>query len=313
MTPLFETGPKIDRHIESIISQMLKTLRNNNPDKDSECYLNTVKFINEIYTGDFLKRHYFDFSKDSQFNVEGNMEKIRSAANDWGKVKELILNAMEHLEQSKDKSKMPWNKKYVESITFARFFDHGKVNESGLMDSPFLKFINPPKDSYAYTSGLTIDKLKKQTSSVFRENAEKFCKKHFKEKSKELAFWYNMIEWTEWLKRFRKNYGNIYSEFISACVNPFDDYTKFLTDFLKKKEGENVMVMPYHFQLVKIGEKHLSGIFLLWLRTGIENKKFEILRHMPKSIDNYYTEESFNNVKTEKVKEVVDIDDIVIF
>ena len=316
MQTLFDVGPKIDKHIESILSLMLDKLPNNNPSKDSNCYLEAANFINEIYTGMFLKKHQFDFSKDNQYNTDGNMNKIREACGDWIKVRSLILNAINNLEISKDKNKLPWNKKYINSITFAKFFDYGKTNASGLMDSPFLKFINEPKDCYAYTSDLTIDKLKQQTSSLFRNGAEKFSKKYFKEKSLELSFWYNMIEWTEWFKRMKKYLPQFYSEFMSECENdPFKDYTDFLVKFLKSKEGDNISPQPYHFRLVKNGESHLSGLFMVWIRNGIETNKFEILKHLPRSIDTYYAEDSFvyNNLKEKKEKEVIDAEDIFIF
>ena len=76
MTPLFETGPSIDKHIENILNIILSRLPNNNPKKESKCYLKAVNYVNEIYTGIFTKNKRFDNSKDNQFNIDNNFQKI---------------------------------------------------------------------------------------------------------------------------------------------------------------------------------------------------------------------------------------------
>lgn len=70
MEPLFETGPSYNKHAESIVKYMLSKLKNNNPKKDSKCYIRTIGFVTEIYEGRFLINKQFDSSKDKQFNTE---------------------------------------------------------------------------------------------------------------------------------------------------------------------------------------------------------------------------------------------------
>lgn len=185
MTPLFDIGPKIDNHIESIISVMFSKLSNNNPKKDSKCYLRVVAYINELYNGDFLKIRRFDNSKDKQFDMTDSFQKIQDCKNDWNKVHQLVLSSLNHLEDAKKPEKLPWNKKYLNDITFSKFFNNG-YNENGEIDCPFLHLINPPLTSYAYKSDITITTLKENCNSLIRTAAEKFCKKYFKMKNYQL-------------------------------------------------------------------------------------------------------------------------------
>ena len=129
MESLFEVNV-IDKHIESIIKYMLTRLPNNNPKKDSKCYLRVVNYINELYNGTFLKNKRFDTLKDSLFDMTDVFEKITDCMYDWGKVRTIITEALEHLEESKKPEKMPWNKTYINKMSFARFFNNG-YNEKG--------------------------------------------------------------------------------------------------------------------------------------------------------------------------------------
>ena len=314
MTLLFETGPVIDRHIEGIIKFMLSKLSNNNPRKDSKCYMKAVQTINEIYTGNFLNNKHFDNSKDGMFDMTDVFQKINECKNDWTKVRDIIMNSLLHLEEAKRPEKMPWNKSYLNSITFSRFFDSG-YNQEGYTDCPFLHLINPPKDSYAYTSDITINKLKENTSGMLKPSAEKFCKKYFRIKSYQLSFWYCMEDWTRWLRLLKRNYAEVYADFIASCedANPFEDFKNYLMNTLKQKEGEHPVVNHWYFRLAFNNEPELSGYFKQWLRNGIDKGKFSIFRRLPKSIDKYYTDESFMNskVKTEKKKEVIELEDII--
>lgn len=311
MQTLFETDSVIDKHIESIINVMLQSLPNNNPKKDSKCYLRTVNFINELYKGTFLRNKKFDNSKDKQFDSEGVFEKINNCMYDWNGVRKLILDSLQHLEESKKPEKMPWNKKYVNSISFARFFNNG-YNQDGVIDCPFLHFVNPPKDSYSYTSDITITKLKENTMSLIRESAEKFCKKYFKMKNYQLSFWYDMEDWTRWFKLLKENLPSVYSEFLICCKNgnPFDDFTEYLLFVLKQKEGDKPVVNHWYFKLTYQNGNELDGYFKQWLRSGIDKGKFAFLRNLPKPINSYYTEESFQKKQTveKKKKEVVEWD-----
>ena len=313
MKPLFSTGPSIDKHIEGIITVMLGKLKNNSPDKDDKCYLNTVSAINDIYTGMFLKNRRFDGSRDNQFNMEGAFEKIASCKGDWTATRNLIVSSLANLEESKKPEKMPWNKKYVNGITFARFFSSG-YTENGEIDCPFLHFVNPPKDSYAFTTDITIGKLCSNTSGLIRDSAKKVCKKYFKMKNHQLSFWYAMEDWTRWLDIFRKNFSSIYGEFLLSCKggNPFADFTDYLMETLKRKEGEHPVVNYWYFRLTRPEGTELDGYFKSWLKSGIDSGRFTILRNLPDSVNHYYTNESFENNKpvAQNEKKVVEYDEL---
>ena len=316
MTPLFDIGPKIDNHIESIISVMLSKLSNKNPKKDSKCYLRVVGYINELYNGDFLKNKRFDSSKDKQFDMTDSFQKIQDCKNDWNKVRQLVLSSLENLEESKKPEKLPWNKKYLNDITFSRFFNNG-YNENGEVDCPFLHLVNPPLTSYAYKSDITITTLKENCNSLIRSVAEKFCRKYFKMKNYQLSFWYDMEDWTRWLKLFKSTFPTVYGEFVSSCEdgNPFIDFKNYLLFVLKQKEGEHPVMNHWYFKLTYNDGTELDGYFKQWLRAGIDKGKFNVLKQLPKSIDKYYTDESFNNskIKNEKKKEVIEFEDVVIW
>lgn len=316
MNPLFETGPIIDKHVESIINMLLSKLSNNNPKKDSKCYLKVVSYITELYNGDFLKTRRFDTSKDKQFDMTDSFQKIQECKYDWNKVRQIIINSLNNLEEAKKPEKLPWNKKYLNDITFSRFFNNG-YNENGEIDCPFLHLINPPLTSYTYKSDITITTLKEKCNSLIRSAAEKFCKKYFKMKNYQLSFWYDMEDWTRWLRLFKQIFPGVYSEFISACEdgNPFVDFTDYLLFVLKQKEGEHPVMNHWYFKLTYNDGTELDGYFKQWLRAGIDKGKFNVLKQLPKSIDKYYTDESFNNskIKTEKKKEVIELEDVVIW
>lgn len=314
--PLFDFEPKLDKRIVSIVSILLSKLKNNNPKQDSKCYLRVANYINELYTGNFIKNKRFDNSKDKLFDMNGVFDKVNGVQGDWMKVRNLINDCLSHLEEAKKPEKMPWNKKFIEDISFARFFNSG-YTVSGEIDCPFLHFVNPPKDSYSYTSDITIEKLKKNTSSIIKSSAEKFCKKYFKMKNYQLSFWYDMEDWTRWLKLFKLTFPTVYGEFLNSCKNgnPFDDFIDYLLFILKQKEGEHPVMNHWYFKLTYNDGTELDGYFKQWLRAGIDKGKFNVLKQLPRSIDSYYTEESFSKskIKSEKKKVIIDVDELPVF
>lgn len=316
MDALFEVGPIYDKHADSIVKLLLSKLSNNNPKKDSKCYMRTINIIMEIYKGTFLTSRRFDESKNKQFNMDNVFKIIAECANDWSKVRKIISDSLDHLEQAKQPDKMPFNKKYLNNITFSRLFNNG-YNQDGLIDCPFLKFINPPKDSYSFTSDITISKLKENTSSLIRQSAEKYCKKFFKMKSYQLSFWYDMEDWTRWLKNMKETFPDEYNEFLLSCKNgnPLDDYTDYLINSLKSKQGSNPIIERWYYQLSYKDGNELDGYFKRWLITNINNGRFSAFRNLPKSINYYYLDESFDKseIKVEKKKETIDLDDMVIW
>ena len=314
-SPLFDEGIKYDPHVTSIINQMLMHLKNNKPKPESPVYARNAAFIKELYDGTFL-RHNFVYSRINQYNMENVNERVKSVRGSWGKVRTIVLNSLEHYELAKNKDRMPFNKKFVEDISFANFFEGSvRFNIDGIFDSNFMKFVNEPKMSHDYNSSITISKIKDNVMPLIIDEAESFCKKYFKTIPQKLSFWYEMEDWTRWLRLFHKTFPNVYGEFISSCEdgNPFKDFKKFLIDRLKWKEGENPIINVYYFKLTRFDGDRLDGMFKEWLRSGIDRNKFNILKTLPKSIDCYYTDESFSKPIEKVEKKVVDIEDIPIF
>jgi hypothetical protein len=59
----------------------------------------------------------------------------------------------------------------------------------------------------------------------------------------------------------------------------------------------------------------LDGYFKRWLVMNINNGRFSAFRNLPKSINYYYLDESFDKseIKVEKKKETIDLDEMVIW
>ena len=314
-TPLFDDDTVVyDKHIVSIINIMLSHLRNNNPKPESAVYARNASFIQELYDGTFI-RHNFVYSRINQYDMENVNEKVKAVKGSWQLVRNILVDSLEHYELAKSKDRMPFNKKFLDDITFATFFEGSvRFNPDGCFDSNFMKFVNEPKMSYAYNSDITINKIKEDISPLIINAAESFCKKYFKIKHAQLMFWYEMEDWTRWLRCFRKNYPNIYGEFVSACEdgNPFIDFKNYLLKRLKFREGDNPVINTYYFKLTKYDSGMLDGMFKDWLKSGL-GEKFNALKQLPKSIDSYYTNESFIKTEQKVEKVVVDIEDIPIF
>ncbi len=311
-TPLFDDRIHYDPHVVGIINQMLFHLRNNKPKQDSPVYARNASFIQELYNGTFI-RHNFVYSRINQFNMENVNDKVKAVKGSWSKVRNLVIDSLEHYELAKSKDRMPFNKKFLDDITFATFFEGSiRFNPNGCFDSNFMKFVNEPKMSHDYNSEFTIKKIKENINALILDEAEKFSKKYFKMKHIQLSFWYEMEDWSRWLRCFRKNYPNIYGEFISSCEdgNPFKDFKKFLLNKLKLREGDNPVMNVYYFKLTKYDSFMLDGMFKEWLKNGIGTNKFNSLKQLPKSIDNYYTDGSFSKPVEKVMKKVIDINDI---
>lgn len=314
---LFFTGPKYDPHLTSIMKLLLSRLKNKNPKPDSKVYMKNAAFVQEIYDGKFLHRQFDMTRKD--FFYEGTFEYIKLCKGNWTMVRNLIVQSLDNLELAKKKEYLPFNKKFIESITFSTFFDCFDVKVQGT-SSMFLNLVNPPNKTVAYTSKLTVEKLKKECLSSLVPVAEKISRRHFKD-SDELSFWYNILDMSVWLRNFKNTFPDVYGEFIMNCEqgNPLEDYYKYLFNYLKSRQGDNVIIQPIYFKKNQIGYHKLSFQFLNWLKNGIERNKFSMLKNLPRSIDNYCDEDSFviekikKQKKAEKVKEVIDFEDLPVF
>lgn len=306
MEALFSTGPVYDPHVIGIIKYMLSRLKNNHPRPDSKVYIKNANYIKELYEGRF-HTHVFNTSR-KDYNYTDVFLKIRNCSGNWQNVRNLIVSVLDNIELSKDKQYLPFNKKFIETITFSTFFEYFDINakESG-MNSNFLNYINPPLKSRIYASAFTISKLKENVLKSILPFAEKISNSYFKDSN--LSFWYNMEDLSRWLKKMKEAFPSEYGEFIISCKNgnPLEDFMNYLT------KGGNI-IQPFFFQLSLKGSDRIEGRFSGWLNDGIRSGKFSSLKNLPKSIECYYTDENFEKRKKEpKKKEVVDLDDFPIF
>ena len=316
MKPLFDDGPTYDPHVSATIKMMLSRLRNNHPKPGDKVWIKNANFIKSLYDGLFLHQR-FDMSRND--NPTETYSQVRKVKGDWSKVRDIIALSLNNIDLAKSPDYMPFNKKYVESISFATFFESFDITSAGReKSSNFLNFVIAPKKSYEYTSDLTIAKLKKQCTKMILETGERICKRYMSEKSHELSFWYSMTDWSRWLRKMKETFPNEYGEFLMNCDNgnPLLDFRKYLMKILEWKQGENIMVGPECFKLSYLGHSTLEGHFKNWLRNGVEKNKFNCFKYLPKSIEKYYQDDSFVIVKekkTEKKKEIIDADDLPIF
>lgn len=313
--PLFDDTPKYDPHAVSIITQMLTRLRNNSPKQTSNVYMKNVSFIKEIYDGKWLL-HKFSLSNENQYDLIGIDEKLKSCKGSWQMTRKVIMESLDNFELAKRKDFMPFNKKYIENISFSTYFEgNNRFSSDGSLDSYFMKFVNKPKPSYAYLADLSINQIKSKLPENIKNSSESFCKRWLKIKNMQLSFWKDIEDFARWLSLFKKHYPKVYSEFILACKdgNPFSDLSTFIITTLQEKEGLKPVINAYYFRLS--GEsKQLEGMFRNWLTNGIKSGKFNFLKSLPKSINEYYTDESFENVRIIKVeKKVVDAEELPIF
>lgn len=320
MEPLFITGPVYDKHVTSIVNLLL-VLKNNNPKQDSKCYLKNCKYVKELYDGTFL-RHQFSESNFSQFDVSNYQDKITSCKGSWQNIRNVIQDSLKHIDMARDKRYMPFNKKFIENISFASFFESYSLNSfNGEIDCNFIKFINEPKMSKLYCEELKLEKIKSEIDDFLKTPAEKICKKYFKMIQQKFTFWTYIKDLQRWLKLFKSTFPYEYGEFINNCDNgnPLIDFKNFIVKMLKDREGDNFVLEIYEF---KVGnyysedwDKCMCGYtFKNWIRSNLHSK-FNVLKYLPRPFDTYYTDESFQKVSKQviKQKEVVDIEDIPIF
>ena len=312
METLFAAGPSYDPHLKSVMSLLLSRLRNNNPKPESKAWSRNAGFLMEIYEGRFLSKPFDTSRKD--YDYQGSFDKIRAAKGSWQAVRSLVVQALDNIELAKDFSYMPFNKKFVESITFSTFFEHRERDcFSPGVHSNFVNFVNPPLKKSDYSNDSRAEKLKASCVSFFGKGAAAVCSEHFSARSDRLRFWEDMAEWKEWLSAFKAAYPEIYSEFAINCAggSPFEDYWNWLA---KKLANSGRSVRPYHFQLSAAGSERLGLDFLDWLEGGVRSGKFAALRGLPRPVALYRFPESFGKAAKSappKEKEVVDADDFI--
>ena len=317
MNALFELGPVYDPHVKSIMNLLLSKLKNNHPKPEGKLYAKNAAFVESLYNGKFLNKHFNTSRKE--YNYENSYEIIRSCKGNWTKVRDLVATVLGNIELAKDKTYLPFNKRYVEQITFATFFEHFDANatEPGT-NSNFLNFVNPPFKSRDYTSAMLAKKIKEKCPPAIRSSAERICNSRFKEGGDSLKFWRNISDFATWLAAFKEAYPEMHSEFALNCLNgnPLDDFEDYLDKRMRAKYGANYSLPTFHFQLSLAGSERLGLDFLDWLNKGISSGRFAMLRDLPKPIDFYRFPDSFKpsketNTFGKKEKEVVDADEII--
>lgn len=316
MEPLFEIGPVYDPHVKGIISAMLLKLRNNSPKPGSKIWIKNANFIKEIYEGKYHLRR-FNMER-GDYNYDGVFDKIKAVKGNWQEVKNLIMKSVDNSFLSARREYMPFNKRFVESIGFGSYFEFRDMVRGGQgVSSHFLNFINPPKKYLEYASEEAIGKIKKTCSRSIEAVGERICKKRFTSSPDKALFWRCLSDFTRWLSNLKSAFPSEYDEFILNCDggNPLEDFDKYLSTSLSAKTGGNYVVTPFHYLLSHKDSDKLEGNFLNWLRFGMERGKFRSLSRLPKSVDKYYSDESFKSkaaasVKKDSELETVDFEEL---
>lgn len=271
--------------------------------------------MQQIYDGTFV-HNSFDLSNPTQYDFTNWIQQVKQCAGDWSKVKQIIINAIDNLQLAKQPQYLPFNKKYLEAVTFSTFFESGKrYNNDGSIDSVFVKFINKPLTFTNYTSEYKITEVRLNCMGIFQKPADKFCNKHFPTGRDKMLFWKDIEDISRWFRLLKSNYPEQYGEFCHNCKegNPFIDFKDFVVDVAKQKQGENYVISVYDFKIAQ--DDVLTGKFRQWLLAGITTKKFETLKYLPNQIIYYYTDQSFEKPKQIKQveKQVIDGDELVVW
>lgn len=311
MQALFDTGPSYDPHIKSIIKLMLSHLRNNKPKEDSKVYVRNASYLQELYDGKFL-HHAFSTGR-TDYDYQGSFDKIKSCKGSWQNIRNCILTSLDNLELAKQNDYLPYNKNFLETISFATFFKQQDM-VSKEWNCNFLNFQNPPKKKIANVYRNKINKIRENIINLILSEADKIASKYFQDESDEFQFWNAIDDFNRWIKLMKNTFPSIYGEFILGCKNgnPLTDFNEFIENYLKKKQGSNFIVMPYYFRLTIPNQNKLGGSFLDWLIDGISNNKFSSFKNLSKPIMNYYYDNDFiNEVVIPKKKSVVDIETVI--
>ena len=314
MEALFSVGRTYPTEIVNIMNAMTSKLRHGKNIEDTKCYEKNVEWVQKIYDGTFLQNQFL-FQNESQYNLNGYVDVVRNCKGDWNKVLNVIEQSVNNLEMAKQPQYVPYNKTYLESITFSNFFEIFSRGKYGEINSPFLYFVNPPKLVSDYCSEYKLTDLKLLCDNKIAVEADKFCNKYFKGGREKRWFWKDIIDFSRWFSCLKENYPNIYSEMLSMCndSNPFVDFKNYVVNLAKNNQGDNFVLSTFDFKIENGG--FISGKFRQWLTSGIKSGKFDMLKYLDKPVVQYYSDESFKKSSEVKPndKQVIDADDLVIF
>ena len=310
MQALFETGPVYDPHARSIVRLMLSRLRNNNPREDSKVYMKAIGYVTEIYDGTFLHRAFSVGRAD--YNYDGAFEKVRSCKGSWQEVRSSIITAMDNLEVAKDDRYLPYNKKFIESVTFSSFFELPDLK--GGVTSMYVSLQNPPRKKAEKAYASRIADVRKNVIPAVASVADDVCEKYFSEGADGFQFWCAVEDFSRWLRKFKEVFPQVHGEFVLGCKdgNPMADLSSFVAEHSGRRYGDGTAPKPYFFRLTLPGRDKLGGMFLDWLQDGISRGKFACLKSLPKPVADYCEDSDFvgESVSGRPVS-VVDLDTII--
>lgn len=113
--------------------------------KPTKTYVSLCRKIEDIYNGHFISSRFYNFDnnvfENKQFETDGWREKISTVKGDWGKVKQLIFNAVDNFILMFDEQRMPLKKDWLTNSLNDWFFSD---NPNSRGQSQFIQSLNEP-------------------------------------------------------------------------------------------------------------------------------------------------------------------------
>lgn len=301
MTNLFP-DTRFNAYGEKIIeiSGHLADMFKNEHKTNSNSLLKICSIVQDLYTGAFAK-YFVPLDHKGEYDMHNVSVVLGKCVNDYDSIKSMLDTCYNHLQVAKGKSYLPWNKKWLEGLTaytFMRSFNR----DANRYENPFCYFINTPKQQQSYYQQKLVDRYREHLLSMncqrTVEFAEKFSEKFETQKSKWL-YWLsidNMMTWWDCMKtNFPNITMNLKAQFTQSLL--LADYTEWLGNLLRDKEGERFHYETYEFIIFDSESSRLKGFFASYVKTRLI-KICPDIKDMPKDICSYGTPETF--VKIEK-------------
>lgn len=284
-----------DDKIKFIVNGSARKLTNQNKDYSRfKCYRTACEILTSIYEGTFYDRYRFNGQHFKDFNMDGVEEVIASCKGDYQRLRDVVFGSISHLYMAKERTYLPWNKKYLARVTFSNFFQN--ITNDGRCESLFYMLIQEPIKQTSYFQDVGIKKIKtdleEHNFKGMKEVGERIEKK-FTDKKDKFIFWSNVQEMYWWWRDVKKFLPQVYSELKYDFVNEnlLQDYYEWLCENLYKNQGANYVLEPYYF---KIGDDEfcLKGWFLVYMNCLA--RKHKVLGELEKNIKFYYKTDSFS-------------------
>lgn len=183
----------------------------NDNEKPTKTYIRICQKITDIYNGVFTSSRFYNFDenvfKNKQFDTEGWKDKINEVKGDWGKVKKLILKAVDNFTMMIDEDRMPMKKDYLTNSLNDWFFSDNPNNKGQS------QFIQSLKEPMMIKQKLGLDKAKTIVDDLKSKSPVSYSSGHelnelLPDNANESTAWnyiMNIIKWGKLLFRYDEN------------------------------------------------------------------------------------------------------------